>query len=173
MRQLSKRVRRIRNRTILFFLATALIFYLSSSRQMSDLERVKSKGSLVMLTIPGPTTYFEDGRGKNGFDYIVAKAFADSLQVELVVQVKPSLKGLLLAIGGPQGDFAAANLVKTKLRSESLVFSSSYLDVTQQLIYRRGSAKPRTLEELDGDLLVITSSSHSERLKYHKKIFRP
>ncbi len=169
MRQLSKRVRRIRNRTILFFLATGLVFYLSSSRQMSDLERVKSKGSLVMLTIPGPTTYFEDGRGKNGFDYFVAKAFADSLQVDLVVQVKPSLRGLLLAIGGPQGDFAAANLVKTKLRSGSLVFSNPYLDVTQQLIYRRGTAKPKALEELDGDLLVVTSSSHSERLKYHKE----
>ena len=76
---------------------------------------------------------------------IVAKAFADSLQVDLVVQVKPSLRGLLLAIGGPQGDFAAANLVKTKLRSGSLVFSNSYLDVTQQLIYRRGTSKPKAL----------------------------
>jgi len=122
-----------------------------------------------MLTAPGPTTYFIDGRGENGFEYIIAKAFANSLNVELKVQPKISLRNLLLAIGGPQGDFAASNLVKTELRSAYLSFSDSYLEVTQYLLYRRGDIRPRSLEELDGDLLVITSSSHSERLKALKK----
>ena len=108
-------------------MALGLILYLSSSRQMSDLERVQSLGYLTMLTTPGPTTYFEDGRGENGFEYFVAKEYAKSLNVELKVQPKNSLRSLLLAVGGPQGDFAASNLVKTDLRSESLTFSDPYL----------------------------------------------
>jgi len=169
MRQLSKKVKRARNRVLLIAMALGLILYLSSSRQMSDFERIQSIGYLTMLTAPGPTTYFIDGRGENGFEYIIAKAFANSLNVELKVQPKISLRNLLLAIGGPQGDFAASNLVKTELRSASLSFSDSYLEVTQHLLYRRGDTRPRSLEELDGDLLVITSSSHSERLEVLKK----
>jgi len=169
MRQLSKKVKRARNRVLLIAMALGLILYLSSSRQMSDLERIQSIGYLTMLTAPGPTTYFIDGRGENGFEYIIAKEFAKSLNVELKVQPKISLRNLLLAIGGPQGEFAASNLVKTKLRRASLRFSDSYLEVTQHLLYRRGDTRPRSLKELDGDLLVITSSSHSERLRALKK----
>ncbi len=169
MRQLSKKIKRARNRILLVAMAMGLVLYLSSSSQMSDFERIQSAGYLTMLTTPGPTTYFIDGRGENGFEYIVAKEYAKSLNVELKVQPKNSLRSLLLAVDGPQGDFAASNLVKTDLRSESLTFSDPYLEVTQQLLYRRGHTRPRSLEQLDGDLLVITISSHSERLKLLKK----
>ncbi|MFT4651942.1 MAG: membrane-bound lytic murein transglycosylase F [Porticoccaceae bacterium] len=165
MRQRSKKFRKIRNRSVLVALALAITFYFSSSQQITHLERVQEKGELVMLTVPGPTTYFEDGRGGNGFDYFIAKAFAESLGVELRVQSKLSLRNLLVAVGGPQGDFAAANLVRTEERSQSLRFSAPYLEVTQQLLYRRGTPKPESLSDIDGDLLVITSSSHSEQLK--------
>ena len=165
MRQRSKKVRRIRNRSVLVVLALAIIFYFSSSQQITDLKRVQKNGELVMLTIPGPTTYFEDGRGRNGFDYLIAKAFADSLGVNLRVQPKQSLRNLLVAVGGPQGDFAAANLVPTAKRSRSLMFSDPYLEVTQQLLYRRGTPKPKSLSDIDGELVVVTSSSHSEQLK--------
>ena len=66
-----------------------------------------------MLTLPGATTYFEDGYGKNGFEYLLAKEFAESLGVKLVVRPKLTLSSLLYSIGSPQGDFAAANLVVT------------------------------------------------------------
>ena len=80
---------------------------------------------------------------RNGFDYLIAKAFADSLGVNLRVQPKQSLRNLLVVVGGPQGDFAAANLVPTAKRSRSLIFSDPYLEVTQQLLYRRGTPKPK------------------------------
>ena len=164
MRQLTKKVRRARNRAILTLISMGVLFYLSSSQQITDIERIKNNGVITMLTTPGPTTYFEDGRGKNGFEYIIARAFADSIGVELNVQTKSSLRGLLLAIGGPQGDFAAANIVKTESRSQSMQFSIPYLNTSQQLIYQRGENRPESLAKLDGDLLVITGSSHSEQL---------
>ena len=123
MRELSIRLRKLRNRAILVVLLMVFAGYISKSTQQTDLAIVKAKGRLVMLTLPGPTTYFEDGRGKNGFDYLLAKAFADSLGVELDVKVVPTLRRLLLSVGGPQGDFAAANLVKTAVRDKSLSFA--------------------------------------------------
>ena len=164
MRQPTKKVRRARNRAILTLISMGVLFYLSSSQQITDIERIKNNGVITMLTTPGPTTYFEDGRGKNGFEYIIARAFADSIGVALNVQTKSSLRGLLLAIGGPQGDFAAANIVETALRSKTMQFSTPYLETSQLLIYQRGSNRPISLQQIDGDLLVITGSSHSERL---------
>lgn len=164
MRELSIRLKKMRNRAILVVLLMVFAGYISKSTHQTDLAIVKAKGRLVMLTLPGPTTYFEDGRGKNGFDYLLAKAFADSLGVELEVKVVPTLRRLLLSVGGPQGDFAAANLVKTAVRDKSLSFAKPYLEVTQKLIYRGGSKRPTSLDRLEGELMVIADSSHSENL---------
>jgi membrane-bound lytic murein transglycosylase F len=164
MRELSHSIRKTLHRLALIASLSAFVAYIFSSAHMSDLERVHARGQLVMLTIPGPTTYFEDGHGKNGFDYIIAKAFADSLNVDLVVKPQSTLRKLLLSVGGPQGDFAAANLVATEARTKSLQFSQPFFEVTQQLIYRRGSKRPKSLNQLEGELRVITDSSHSEQL---------
>ena len=40
------------------------------------------------------------------------------------------------------------------------------MEVTQHLVYRRGSKRPRSLSDLDGDLLVVKESSHSEQLAF-------
>ncbi len=154
----------MRNRIILIALLLVFSSYIAKSTHYNDLDNIKAKGRLVMLTLPGPTTYFEDGRGKNGFDYLLAKAFADSLGVELEVQVMPTLRSLLLSVGGPKGDFvAAANLVQTVERRKPSALPP-YLEVTQRLIYRSGSKRPKSLDQLDGDLVIIEGSSHSENL---------
>ena len=165
MSGLPKTVRRQRNRLLLVGLGALLLVYLTSSHQISDLERVRERGSLVMLTIESPTTYFHDGRGENGFDFLLAKAFADSLGVELEVVPKTTLRGLFLSIGGARGDFGAANLAQTESRQRSLAFSIPYYQMTQQLIYRNGTQRPRDLNQLYGTLAVVSDSAHSELLQ--------
>ena len=102
--------RRTGKRIILAFIGLLFALYFSSSARISDLQQVQLSGTLHMLTVAGPTTYYEDGRGKNGLEYLLAKAFADSLGVELVVQSKPNLNALLLSVGGPEGNFATSTV---------------------------------------------------------------
>ncbi|MFL2499229.1 MAG: membrane-bound lytic murein transglycosylase MltF [Porticoccaceae bacterium] len=165
------RIKSLRNRSMLIVIALLCVAYISDSTHLSDLEKVLKRGDLAVLTLPGATTYFEDGDGKNGFEYVVAKAFADSLGVKLRVTTKSTLSSLLLSVGGPQGDFAAANLVSTADRGKSLQFSSPYHQVVQQLIYRAGDRKPQSINDLQGDLQVIANSSHSENLRQLSKQF--
>lgn len=171
MDPLSSGMKKIRNRGMLIVIAILCIAYISDSSHISDIEKVIQRGELVVLTLPGATTYFEDGDGENGFEFVLAKAFADSLGVELKVTTKSTLASLLLSVGGPQGDFAAANLVYTEDRGKSFKFSYPYHQVVQQLIYRAGDQKPKTLSQLKGDLAVIAGSSHSENLKHLQKQF--
>ena len=169
MRGLSNRARRIRNRTLLILSASVYLLYVTSAARISDLEQIQSSGELHVLTLDGPTTYFKDGRGSNGFEYLLANAFADSLGVKLVMKSKPTLHSMLLSVGGPEGSFAAANITQTKTREDWIEFSDPYMEVTQHLVYRRGSSRPRSLNGLKGELLVIKGSSHSERLNYWTK----
>ena len=52
MDQLFGSFRKIRNRATLGVLVLAFIFYVSSSQKISDLERVKLSGELLMLLYP-------------------------------------------------------------------------------------------------------------------------
>jgi len=171
MDPLTSGMKNLRNRGMLIAIALLCLAYISDSTHLSDLEKVVKRGHLVVLTLPGATTYFEDGDGKNGFEYVLAKAFADSLGVGLKVTTKSTLPSLLLSVGGPQGEFAAANLVNTADRGKSFKFSYPYHQVVQQLIYRAGDQKPKTLSQLKGELSVIAGSSHSENLKQLRKQF--
>ena len=171
MDPLTSGMKNLRNRGMLIAIALLCLAYISDSTHLSDLEKVVKRGHLVVLTLPGATTYFEDGDGKNGFEYVLAKAFADSLGVGLKVTTKSTLPSLLLSVGGPQGEFAAANLVNTVDRGKSFKFSYPYHQVVQQLIYRAGDQKPKTLSQLKGELSVIAGSSHSENLKQLRKQF--
>lgn len=162
--RLSQQQRKTLSRLLVGCCVFLSIVYATCSTRISDLDRIIARGELVMLTLPGATTYFEDGQGKNGFDYLLAKQFAESLGVKLVVQPKFTLPSLLRSIDRPSGDFAAANLVITEKRKESFLFSNPYHHVIQQVIYKAGDQRPRSLEELTEQLVVISDSSHSEQL---------
>ncbi len=141
---------------------------LSGSDRINQLERVLKRGALIMLTTESPTTYYRDGRGENGFEYLLVKAFADHLGVKLRIASQPSLHQLLLSVGSVKGDFAAANLTQTALRQRAVKFSVPYYHMTQQLLYRSGNQRPTDLNNLDGTLVVTRHSSHSERLEQLK-----
>jgi len=60
---------------------------------------------------------------------------------------------------------AAAGLSVTESRKQRVQFSIPYHEVTQHLIYRLGTGKPRSVEELtDGRIAVMAGSSHVETL---------
>ena len=44
-------------------------------------------------------------------------------------------------------------------------FTPPYQEITAQLIYRKGSPRPRDLDDLQGHLSVVANSSHAELLR--------
>ncbi|MEZ5529169.1 MAG: membrane-bound lytic murein transglycosylase MltF [Porticoccaceae bacterium] len=157
-------------RVLYGFLLFTIALTLTTSRAPTTLEEVQNRGELRVVTLMGSTTYYQNAKGQGGFEYWLAKAFAKHLGVTLKVTTRDSVGGVLIAVGGPLGDLAAAGLTVTPERKKRFRFSYPYHQVTQKLIYRNGSKKPRSIEELTGgELLVIPKSSHSERLKELKK----
>ena len=149
-------------------LATALCaVLLAACEQSSQLEQIQEAGSLRVITRNTPTTYYQDRNGDTGLEYELAKRFADSLGVSLDMQTADTVDSLyhqLADADGPQ--LAAAGLTVNPARSEQVRFATPYLDVIPQVVYRRGSRKPRSIEDLyDKRLMVLKGSTLADQLR--------
>lgn len=139
---------------------------LNSSRIPTVLESIQAAGEIHMISRNGPTTYYEGPRGTTGFEYSLAKQFADRLGVELVIHDQEDLGLMLKAVSNNHVHFAAAGLTVTQKRQQKVKFATPYLNVEQQLIYRNGQDKPKSVEDLlDKHIVIIANSSHAENLR--------
>lgn len=165
MKRLLSTTQKITRRLLIVAALSTLALCLHASRSQTTLEKVQAEGTLRMITFFGSTTYFENARGPNGFEYTLARAFADRLGVKLEVEIIDNLDALFHAVGGPRGHFAGAGLTITEQRRQRLRFSSPYATARQTLVYRLGQKRPKTIDDLiGGELVIISNSSHSERL---------
>ncbi|WP_049723692.1 membrane-bound lytic murein transglycosylase MltF [Gilvimarinus polysaccharolyticus] len=156
-------------RTLFSVLLIAVCATITSSRPPTTLEQVLTNGTLVAISRNGPTTYYEGLDGTTGFEYALLQGFADSLGVTLEIREQESLSVMLDMVAAGDAQLAAAGLTITPQRQARVHFTAPYLEVTQQLIYNRGENKPESIEDvIGGDLLLMTGSSHVERLQQLK-----
>ena len=133
---------------------------------MTDLERIQLSGEIKIITRNTPTTYYIGPEGPTGFEYELAKAFAQYLGVHPHVIVSNEFANIIPAVGGQAANLAAAGLTVTEPRKRLVKFSDSYQNITQLVIYKAGKKKPRKIEDLNGVTIhVVSGSSHEERLE--------
>ncbi|WP_121495435.1 membrane-bound lytic murein transglycosylase MltF [Teredinibacter purpureus] len=155
---------------LLLAVTVSLCSSLVSSRIPTTLEKIKATGKLVVISRNGPTTYYEGPNGFTGFEYNIAKKFAQHLGVTLEIRETENLGVMLNTIGTEAGAFAAAGLTVTEKRKQKVKFSEPYLQITQQVVYHQGESRPATIADLENkNILVIANSSHAEKLRELKK----
>ena len=138
------------------------------------LERVRHAGVLVVATRRSPTAYYQGANGPDGFEYALVDRFARHLGVQVRFVFPRNLDQLLDATARGTVHMAAASLSATASRKRRLRFSMPYDFVNEQVIYRRGSTRPRSLSEVEaGDLHVVADSSHEETLRQLRKTGMP
>ncbi len=142
------------------------------SPQSTVLDRLLDTGTLRVVTRNSPTAYYLGPEGPVGPEYDLAKNFADWLGVELEVYTPDSLAEILREVEAGRADVAAASLTVTPERAERVLFGPEYQRVTQQLIYRLNTGRPRTLYEVVGGRLeVVAGSSHAENLMRLRRLY--
>ncbi|TVS13575.1 MAG: membrane-bound lytic murein transglycosylase MltF, partial [Wenzhouxiangella sp.] len=143
-----------------------LLFGLSGNTGLSHVEQIQARGGLVMLTLNGASTYFIGPEGETGFEYELARHFADRIGVPLDVIPVATIADLIPYLQAGRGDFIAANLSQTTERMAKLRFGPVYEQVRPVVIYRRGSLRPRTLEDLgDGSLVIPAGTTYPALLQ--------
>jgi len=155
-------------RYLLFILIPFML--LACSGPPPILVQIKQDGELVVITRNSPTTYYEGSEGLTGLEYDLVQLFAKELGVTARFVIPDSFAEILPAISRKEAHFAAAGLTVTKARESLVRFGPTYQEITQQLIYRTGTYRPRKITDTIGSTLeIIAGSSHEEELNRLKQ----
>jgi len=124
------------------------------------------RGYMTLLTRNGASSYFLGADGETGPEYELVRAFTDFMGVDLKVHVADAFSGLSGQLQASQGELIAANLTRTPARELVFRFGPTYNETLVKVVYRRGQAKPRSMQDLVGLRIgVIAGSSYEELLE--------
>ena len=150
----------------LWFIAIVAALIGTCSSPPPLLDQVRELGELRIVTRDSPTTYFVGPDGPAGPEYDLAKGFADQLGVKLVIETVDSVSEITPRLLDGHVHMAAAGLSMTAARRKYLDFGHPYNTVDMHLIYKLGTGKPRSVEEIIGrSIEVAAGSSHSEMMR--------
>ena len=150
----------------LMFIAVLAALIGTCSSPPSMLEQVIQLGELRVVTRDTPTSYFVGPDGPAGPEYDLVRGFAEELGVTLNIETVESVSEILPHVNEGKAHMAAAGLSMTDSRREYLSFGHPYNSVDMHLIYKLGSGKPRSIEEVIGrHTEVVASSSHSDMME--------
>lgn len=162
------------NKNIFIFLLLALLFACNPKGEQASFSRILERGYVTVGTLYGQNSFYIQGGDSqgdefSGFEYELAKKYAQSLNVELKIVPSYNFDELFIKLNNGEVDFLAAGLTVTDKRLQRFRFAPSYQQATQKLVFKQGQPWPRKLDELDGKLMVTADSSYVENLEYLKQ----
>jgi membrane-bound lytic murein transglycosylase F len=129
-----------------------------------DLPTLRERGVLRVITRNSSSTYFITRGELVGFEYDLARRFAERHGLRLEIVVPPSRDDLFRWLRDGRGDVIAAGLTIRPERAvrERIAFSRMMHEVRQTLVGRADDADqptPHSLEELAGRSFAVRRSS--------------
>jgi membrane-bound lytic murein transglycosylase F len=125
-----------------------------------DLDGINERRVLRVLTRNNAAAYFVWHGEIMGFEHDLAKAFADSLGVQVEFIVVPTRFGLLSWLLQGRGDMVAAGLTATEEREQmSVAFSRPTAWVREVVVARPADSALQTPADLSGRTLVVRRAS--------------
>jgi membrane-bound lytic murein transglycosylase F len=142
------------------FLTAAQLTNRSADRRTGDLDAIKQRRVLRVLTRNNAATYFLHRGELVGFEYEFVREFARQQGLRLEVVVPPNADDLLPWLTAGRGDIVAAALTPTaERRAQGVAFSRPYDYVSQIVVARAEEDRLLLREDLDGRQIVIRRSS--------------
>lgn len=121
-----------------------------------DLDSIKARGKLILLTENGPTTYYQYRGQTKGFDYEIVKAFAKHIGVKLEVRLLDDVNKMFQMLNAGEGDIIASNLTVLPLRKRFVAFTPPLYQTKPILVQPKFSiAKPDSIFQLIADTLAL------------------
>lgn len=144
----------------------SLISLLSACEKPTTMDKIQKRQTLHVITRNAPAIYFEGRDGPMGFEYELAKAFADELDLKLDVKVASTRSQILSALDNDYTNIAIAGMVASEARANRYLYSSPYMETTPIVVYRYGDTRPKGINDLTGKRVAIVSDSyHKEELQ--------
>jgi membrane-bound lytic murein transglycosylase F len=133
----------------------------------SELEQIKQKGVLKILTRNTPMTYYEGADGPSGLEYELTTLFAEHLGVKLEIDSTHDIQEIYQSLSKGEADLAAAGLEVSLDKINNFLYAPEYMQVQPIVIYNRKNKerkKPKTLDDLIGSQIAVIAETQSARL---------
>jgi len=154
----------------LFVLLLVASLCLGACGKNRALDRIESSGTITVITRNNAHCYYRYRDQDMGFEYDLAKAFADFLGVELKLKVAESWKQWLSLLNEGEGDLVAASMTITPSRLEWVDFSKGYMPVQQMVITHKKNTDIKSMDDLGGKTIYIRGgTSYEDRLRKLKQ----
>ena len=125
-----------------------------------------SRGELRVVTRNTPAAFYYGADEPRGIEYELAHGFAQRLGVDLRIYMADQFGQVFPDVVSGKADIAAAALTVADARKEAVTFGPAYQNVQQQVIYKRGTKRPRKVTDLlGGRLEVVAESAHAALLE--------
>lgn len=139
---------------------------------VGDLEQIKQRGFIRMLTRNTPGCYFIHRGALVGFEYELVQHFAKEHNLDVVVVVPPLWSEMADWLKTGRADFAAANITLTADRQniQGLEFCQPYGEIFEMVVSRAKDDSIKSVKDLNGRTFHIRkSSAYFESLTQLKK----
>jgi membrane-bound lytic murein transglycosylase F len=129
-------------------------------RYTGDLDQIKQRGVLRVLTRNNPSTYFVYRGHVMGFEYDLAREFARRHGLHAQFIVVPTRAGLITWLVQGRGDIVAAGMTATEFRTDiGAQFSRPYAFISEIVVARPGDSTLVAPSDLSGRTIVVRRGS--------------
>jgi len=152
-----------------FVLFSILIHNTEFGSDLTRLERIKKTGVLRLITTDSINSFYYYNERPTGFEYDLAKEFANFLNVNLDI-VTPGWNNMFSYLEQGKGDIIASGLTITKERLKKVDFSIPYMSIQQRIIHHNLVFGPKDIDDLTFRTLhVRRGTSYQSRLEEIKE----
>lgn len=138
------------------FFTEARISATRRDRYLDDLDGIKARKTLRMITRNSPATYFLWRGELMGYEYELMKIFANRHNLRLEVEVAPADADLFDMLKNGEGDvIAAAVTVTDERKGLGVSFTRKYHSIHEQLVTHQGAPPLDSLNAVNGRTFTI------------------
>ncbi|MDD2388543.1 MAG: membrane-bound lytic murein transglycosylase MltF [Desulfobacterales bacterium] len=171
----------IASKIILFFISISAVLILVASLQMMQINKqtiddqaslvsILGKKELTVITRNNANCYYQYRGQEMGFEYDLARAFADYLGVRLNISVAENWEKMIPDLLDGKGDLIAASMTISPGRLRQVAFSDGYMPIQQQIIVHRNQTDIDSPEQLNGKTVHIRKgTAYQNKLTELKK----
>ncbi|WP_231758567.1 transporter substrate-binding domain-containing protein [Microbulbifer elongatus] len=128
--------------------------------RIGNWKAIQKSGVIRFLTYNRPSVYYLWKGVLMGFDYDLAKAFAEKHGLQLQVIVVPYDETLIDWLKAGKGDFAGAlkNITRERI-DQGVTFTHSYRETPEQVVSNRNKPEIKQIQDLAGRTLTVRANS--------------
>lgn len=116
---------------------------LGCAESKTQVELIRERGVLNVVTRPGPVTYEQDsGQGGRGLQYELVRLFSARLGVDFNLSLAGSEEAITGMLVSGQADVAASGVLRTLKPDDPLTHGPGFQWATRQVVYRYGYIRP-------------------------------